>query len=124
MAYKELTNNNYRVDNARKTNSKKYPNGFIYILKLDGFDLYKIGVSNKPKRRIRDIQSCLPFDSNVLFCKKYKNVYELEQELHKIYSINNKRKEWFNLSNDDYKHLDKILNYLHKLESIKHECKR
>lgn len=107
---------NYRVTNARITNSKKFPNGYLYILKLKGFDLFKIGVSNNPKRRIRDIKSCLPFESSVVFCKLFDEVYSLEKQIHDIHSINKVRKEWYNISDDDLKQMINILTDIHYSE--------
>ena len=106
----------YRVSNARKTNSKRYPDGFIYILKLKGFDLYKIGVSNKPKRRIRDIKNVLPFESNIVFCKRYIDVYSLEKQLHDLYIENKARKEWFYIYNEDVTEVLSMLTNLYNQE--------
>tara|TARA_R110000851_G_scaffold239999_1_gene392729 strand:+ start:394 stop:771 length:378 start_codon:yes stop_codon:yes gene_type:complete len=119
MAYNQ---EEYRVSNARITNAKKYPNGFLYILKLKGFDLYKIGVSNKPKRRIRDIKSVLPFESDIVFCKRYIDVYPLEKQLHDLYIENKARKEWFYVYDEDITKLLKMLTTLYAKERVNNQA--
>jgi len=107
MAYSKKET--YRTENARKSNSKRFPNGYLYILAIKEHDLYKVGVSQKPKRRIRDIKGVLPYDSEVIFLRHYKNVYNLEKLVHKTLSINQKKKEWFQLHEEDVNGLKKIL---------------
>lgn len=93
---KEIVNDeSYRVSNARKVNASKYPDGYIYILKLDGFDLYKVGVSRNPNRRIKDIRSALPFTSSLMYCSFYYNVYLIEELVHDLFKENKHRKEWY-----------------------------
>lgn len=82
-------------ENARKSNSKLRPDGYIYILKLKGFDIYKIGVSSNPERRINDIDSANPFGVKVLCLLYFKNAYELEECIHDSFKRKALRKEWF-----------------------------
>ena len=87
--------------NARKVNSNKNPNGYIYIIKLKGFDLYKIGVSNNPKRRIYDIDSSSPFGVDLIGTYFFVNVYNMEECIHDSFKKNKFRKEWFKIHHED-----------------------
>ena len=113
MAYTE----NYRVTNARKVNSSKYPDGWLYILKICNHDIYKIGVSQNPKRRIRDIKSHLPFESKVLFLGNFVDVYELEKCIHELFHENKLRNEWFNSYKEDIDDLIRSLKYAYLKEN-------
>jgi hypothetical protein len=106
----------YRFDNARKVNSAKFPDGFIYIIKSNESDLYKIGVSNKPKRRIRDIAAVLPFEIETIFLQHYDDVYSLEKLIHDTLIINRVRREWFNSYPDDMIKLVSILKEIREKE--------
>lgn len=99
---------------ARELNKSKKPDGYVYILKLKGFDLYKIGVSANPKRRIYDIDSANPFGVEKLYVEFFKNVYELEECIHDSFELNHKRKEWFKIHCEDVKTLIQQLKDMHK----------
>jgi len=99
----------YRKDNARKVNSKKKPNGYLYILQNKQFDLIKIGVSANPKRRIRDIKANLPFDTDCVFLNYYKDVYYLEELIHQRFKNNQIKGEWFQVYNEDVMGLKNVL---------------
>jgi hypothetical protein len=92
-------------DNARKANNKLRPDGYIYIIKLKGFDIYKIGVSNNPKRRIKDLDSANPFGVDVICLEKFKNVYNFEECIHDSFEPNLLRKEWYKILPEDMKTL-------------------
>lgn len=101
MAYTFKGQKELMTANARKANSKMRPDGFVYILKMKGFNIYKIGVSSNPKRRIIDIDSANPFGVDLMFQEFFKNVYEMEECIHDSFSKNLLRKEWFKIHPDD-----------------------
>jgi len=98
------------TDNARKSNSKLRPDGYIYILKMIGFDIYKIGVSSNPERRIKDIDNLNPFGIEVISINFFKNAYEMEECIHDSFCKNIFRKEWFKIHPEDIVILSKQLN--------------
>lgn len=100
------------VSNARKVNSKARPDGFIYFIKLKGFDIYKIGVTSNLKRRLYDIDSNSPFGVKLIDSFFFKNVYEMEEMIHDNLKENNVRKEWFKL---DLDYLKVIINQVSEL---------
>ena len=114
MAYKP---EDYRTNNARKVNSKRFPNGYLYILELEGFDIYKVGVSQKPKRRIRDINGVLPFETKTIYLKYFEDVYNIEEIVHSRLKNNKKRKEWFELYREDVNILMSVLNEVYAMEN-------
>lgn len=87
----------YRINNARVSNSKRFPNGCIYIINIEDTDYYKIGVSQNPNRRIRDLESSTPFNIYLIYCKFYEKVYEIEQYIHNKINSNYIKSEWFKL---------------------------
>ena len=98
------------TENIRKVNSIRFPKGCIYILKKDNEDLYKIGVSQNVKRRIRDISAILPFEIETVFISDLiEGVYDIEFIIHNRFKINKVRKEWFNLYKED---IDILINIL------------
>lgn len=99
------------AENIRKVNSVRFPKGCIYILKKYNEDLYKIGVSQNVKRRIRDISSILPFEVETVYISELiEDVYDLELIIHSRFKINKVRKEWFDLYKEDIDILINILN--------------
>lgn len=108
----------YRIENARKVNAKRFPDGFIYIIAIEEHDLYKIGVSKNPKRRIRDITTVIPFECKVIFLKHYKKVYELEELIHNQLKDNTHQREWFKLYKEDVVQLKTILKEVYNNETI------
>ena len=92
--------NHYRVENARKSNSKRFPNGCLYIIGIEGTDYYKIGVSQNVDRRLRDLESSTPFTLNLLYCEYYLNVYDIESHMHQMLKDFYVKSEWFDIDID------------------------
>lgn len=106
---KNIFKEDYRRQNARKVNKSKNPNGFLYILWNESLNLIKIGVSNSPKRRIRDIKSYSPFDLDLVLLKYYEDVYSLEKMVHDKWQNNRIKGEWFQGHKNDLLQTIKIL---------------
>jgi len=87
----------YRILNAKSVNAKRFPDGYIYFIHLHETDLYKIGVSQKPYRRVRDIESSNPHEVLMLALKYYENAYEIETKMHESIKEYYVRHEWFKL---------------------------
>lgn len=113
---KDIIYEPYRSVNARKVNSKKKPNGYLYVLNIENTSHYKIGVSSNPKRRISDIRSSCPYNIDILFLEFYSHVYELEGMIHEELKNNEMRHEWFDLDSDKFKSLNTILKELKSIE--------
>jgi hypothetical protein len=98
--HKSSSIDDYRIRNASKTNRKKYVNKevYVYLINLQGTDFYKIGVSQSPKRRIKDLASATPFIVDILYLNSHENAFDLEDEIHLNIKKNYIRHEWFRLS--------------------------
>lgn len=98
---KANSRNDYRVINARKSNKLRYPVSNLYLLKLQGIELYKIGVSQNVDRRFRDIENAMPFNLELLENKQVPDAYDLEEFIHSIFSFCHLKSEWFALNKKD-----------------------
>lgn len=99
-----------------ETNKKRFPNGYIYFIRCENTNFYKLGVSRNPKRRICDIDSYLPFNLEILSIHYFENVYDVEEQFSKKIQYNNIRREWYNLEIEEAKN---IMIELHNLNTIK-----
>lgn len=107
---KSIGVDSYRSSNARKVNKAKNPNGYLYILWNKHFNLFKIGSTAAPKRRIRDIRAGVPFDLQILFLKQYEDVYSLELLVQQRWVENRIKGEWFQGYESDLKETIELLN--------------
>lgn len=85
-------------ENARRSNKKMRPDGFIYIAKYGYEDIYKIGVSTNVKRRIYDLDSSCPKPVILIESFWFKNVYEMEECIHDNFKEDSIRREWFKIN--------------------------
>ena len=125
LPYKKNKDGNYIIlgnkktnSNISKTNAKRFPNGYIYLIKIVNQDVYKLGVSRNPKRRLSDIDSYLPYDFEILAINYFKNVYDVEKEISESINEFNLKREWYNLSKSK---AAEIMIYLHN-KQVKNEC--
>jgi len=98
------------ADNARKANKKLRPDGYIYILQFGSENIYKIGVSCKPKRRITDLDASSHKPLKTISVLWFKNVYEMEECIHENMNEYLLRKEWFKIPSNVIKGIIQHLN--------------
>ena len=83
----------------------------MYLMLDEANGYYKIGISNKPRYREHTLQSEKP--SIQLICaKEYPNrriAEAIESALHKAYSAEHMRGEWFNLTAKDVQEITQTL---------------
>lgn len=118
--YKVLPNTNHLggKNELRKLNAKKTKIAYLYLIRLQDTNKYKIGVTTNPKRRLADISSILPFQINVLAINQINNPYDFEQEIinkYKPYLIKN---EWFEFNIEQAKEIMITLHNQQVKESI------
>lgn len=80
----------------RRTNNGD-PSGYVYILRYE--DLYKIGQSLDPKRRLAQLQ--FPFDTELLLVFGVDDRRKSEELLHHHFAEKRRKGEWFKLNKDD-----------------------
>ena len=103
--------------NARIINRKRFPKGSLYILRIEGFDIYKFGVSQNFKRRFRDLQGANPFVLKILYSEYFEDVYQLEELIYKTFRENIIKGEWFKSYEEDVNKLISVLCELNKKEN-------
>lgn len=82
-------------------------NGFVYLLE-DSSGYIKIGCSQDIKKRIENIQSNNP-TIKVLKLIETNDITGLESKLHKAFANKRIKGEWFLLTEDDIKQIEKIV---------------
>lgn len=85
---------------------------YVYLMKDLSNNYYKIGISNRPEYREKTLQSEKP-TIELLCSKKYpsrKMAKALESALHKTYSEQHVRGEWFELEEDDVSEIMSMLS--------------
>lgn len=70
----------------------------IYLIKSLNEGLYKIGVSNRPNNRLKEVQTGNPSPVGIVHLYESENAYKIESVLHNRYSHYNTHGEWFELS--------------------------
>ncbi len=101
----------YRPNDEIEEEIKTEANCFVYLMldEINGY--YKIGISNNPKYRERTLQSEKP--SIKLICAKEftsRRIAEaIESALHKAYTAEHLRGEWFNLTAKDVQEITQTL---------------
>lgn len=82
----------------------------IYLLQSNG--LYKIGISNKPEKRLKQFRTGNPNIQMVCYSQKVFFAQWLEKHLHKLFSSENVDGEWFELKEESILTLKKLLSNL------------
>lgn len=101
----------YKPNDEIEEEIKTEANCFVYLMldEINGY--YKIGISNNPKYRERTLQSEKP--SIKLICAKEfpsRRIAEaIESALHKAYTAEHLRGEWFNLTAKDIQEITQTL---------------
>ena len=75
----------------------------LYLLKSD--DKYKIGVSENPKDRVKQLQTGNPYDIELIKTESFdtkKYAHDLEERLHKQLSEFREEGEWFDIHSTEY----------------------
>ena len=96
--------------------------GYVYLIKLNDFDIVKIGFTDNLQRRLIQIKLGLPFECSIIKYKEYLSEYTArmnEKYLHKKYKdckvVNCRGNEWFTLSQDK---INEIISYIDDTELI------
>lgn len=71
--------------------------GKVYLMKTDD-SRYKIGVSIKPKRRLKEVQTGNPNVVEIAAEYETEIPYKIETVLHNRFSAQKENGEWYNLS--------------------------
>jgi len=88
---------------------------FIYIIRCDNQNLFKIGISNNVDKRLKQLQTGNPYKLKCIYKIKSLEIKasKIEATIHQFLKEANKKhvlNEWFNLSDDEVFNLAKCLN--------------
>ncbi len=96
---------NYRCENRplwkdrHKTwGSQKY----IYLIKMKNNDNFiKIGAANNIQQRMKFLQTCSPYELEVIFNQQVLAAHQIEKSLHTQFQDKRIKGEWFSLTEQD-----------------------
>ncbi len=71
--------------------------GFVYLIKYGESNLYKVGLSIDPSRRLQQLQKSSPESLKLLGTIKTDDMVKLEAYFHTLYSSSRHTREWFRL---------------------------
>lgn len=104
---------------------------FVYLIKIEGRDLYKIGFCKDPQKRIKQLQTGCPYNLELIYTYQSPHATKLEKVLHTNFQFkketdNNELKgEWFNLDWEDEnnfeeecKKIEKNINVINNQSTI------
>lgn len=83
--------------------------GYLYVFQCG--QLFKIGQSENPRRRVRQLRGATPFP--VVVIHKLRTIFyrEIERELHAMFASKRTRGEWFSLNADDLDLIKRVDRY-------------
>jgi hypothetical protein len=84
--------------------------GYVYLIKMGEY--YKIGISQNPKKRIKEF-TLLPQKLEIILTAKVNDYARIEEELHEKYKAKRVRGEWFGLDDLEVK---EITDYLTSIQ--------
>lgn len=101
-----IAQHNYAVENPPRqerqlpvAQRKSVKAGWVYVVKISGDSLYKIGMTaKKPTERLAQFVPRMPYEAELVYTKQSKNPANLEARLHELYADFRQNGEWFNLS--------------------------
>ena len=90
-----------RFDKQEKEKVK----GFVYLLKIEGKNQYKIGVTKNLNKRLKQISPKMPFELKIEHKIKHNDIYGMEDELHNKFDDKRIKGEWFKLNDNDVNYI-------------------
>jgi DNA-binding Xre family transcriptional regulator len=71
--------------------------GYVYAIGIEGTALVKIGVARDVQRRLKELQTGVPYRLEVLHQEQVEQPHLVESALHDILEVVRQRGEWFEL---------------------------
>jgi len=106
----EIHETNVKIEEEVKglaSQKKGTPSGFIYLVKSE--NLYKIGRTKYPRRRIDKYRTENPHIIESVLLSKISDYIEVEKEILRLMSDKKHHGEWFNFSSTD---VDQVASFL------------
>ena len=90
------------TDEKTKEKRTKRKRGYVYLIKATGLDgVYKVGQSDDPLRRVKELQPFCPVPLEIEYVIPNKRGINIESRLHKHFKRHQIHHEWFRLSKRD-----------------------
>ena len=83
------------MGNVMNDEEFKGTQGFVYLIKTDTLNLYKVGMSKNPYKRMATLQTSMPYELTVISRIFSFDCPKLEKALHEYYAAYWMRGEWF-----------------------------
>ena len=89
---------------------------YIYMIS-DGHNNIKVGISDKPERRLKQLQTGHPYPLEIIFTEEFdverKSILLIEDKLHKDMSVKYKKEhgEWFLIEENQVEDVKKLLTW-------------
>lgn len=86
--------------------------GFVYVVRMEGSEYFKVGRSVDVPKRMSEFGILLPFPYDLAFTHRVPNARHAEGLLHKEFDPKRIHGEWFLLNQNDLEHARAWLMYL------------
>lgn len=106
----------FGVNKSVWRNEKDFPDieavdpGFIYVIRLVGTDLYKVGLSKNPTNRIKTFSVEFPIETRCIALLESDNMNCAEYYAHALLMKHHVKGEWFRMSKTDLLRLIDLLS--------------
>lgn len=84
----------------------------LYLIYANGTDVYKIGISSDPIRRLNSLMQSSPYVLSMVFSLSLEDPYKVEQEVLKRFAVSSLRGEWFRATGEQVSELLEELIHL------------
>jgi hypothetical protein len=113
----------------KKIKEVKQPKQKLYLLKIPELNVYKIGLSENPRKRVKQLQTGSPYKLEIIKVITTQHPSKLEKNLHYRFShfkidenIYNLTGEWFNIPIQDVNKFKETCSQVeNNLENLKKE---
>jgi len=86
---------------SKRHNTPRIDEGYVYLIRATGENLYKIGKSTNPEKRIQSIIGGLPMKAEAIHVAWFEDHSYAEQMFHDTFSKTRENGEWFILEDED-----------------------
>jgi hypothetical protein len=88
--------------------------GYIYLMRMDGTNYYKVGISKDTKQRVKQIGILLPKPVTVVYEAFHTHMKEYEAIIHKDWAVYHTNGEWFELDAEREKQLVEFMKAINQ----------
>lgn len=83
---------------------------YIYLIRCENTDFYKIGRSKNPRKRLQVLQMGCPYSLILIFGRSCERAFGVEKTLHEKYWDRQRTGEWFELSKSEVENIRQNLS--------------